>query len=187
MLLTDGQHSLLQVSNGANAEEKYTAILMACRNGHLSILNFLLVDFGADINEAPTSRVGWCPLKWACHKGDPIIVSTLLEHGADPNGNKNESLWSPLHIVCHKGDMECTKELLNHGADINGKCDGEKTPLHIASYMGECACVQELLHFGADTHVRDGGGRTPLELAQKEGHELVVRTLSKHSNWVDAL
>ena len=42
------------------------------------MLNLFFVITGNDIG-------AWTPLVWACYKGHPKVVETLIRHGADVN------------------------------------------------------------------------------------------------------
>ncbi len=68
--------------NQANSNNGATPLFMACQNGHVAIVDALLVN-GADVNQA--SHDGTTPLYIACQNGHVAIVDALLVKGADVN------------------------------------------------------------------------------------------------------
>ena len=68
--------------------------------------------FGKVINCAIFNSTGndigaWTPLIWACYKGHPRVVETLIRHGADINsrGMHHVSGSVLIHYKCHKNTI----------------------------------------------------------------------------------
>lgn len=110
-------------------------------------------------------------------------VRLILQHGADPNLGREESLETPLHHALAGTDnsdrLELVRLLINHGADVNAKTKpgivsynfwrdartrGE-TPLHRAAAYASIEVVSMLLTAGADGTIRDVNGDSPLSWA----------------------
>ena len=148
-----------------------------------SVTKYLLSE-GADPG-IQTNEYGASVLAGLCYVAKVECVRILLEHGADPNHGRDETLETPLHHClggAHDpletqadGDVEKVVQLLvEHGANVNakttprvGSCNhwglftrGE-TPLHRAAAWGSRGVIQILLQAGADTSVEDANGETP--------------------------
>lgn len=124
---------------------------------------------------------GETPLVVAANRGNRGIVSTFLDHGADPN-TRDKKGNSLLHNVA-SGDYllsDVTAALLvERGADINALNTSGATALHVASYNGYEWVVKALLRFPAcDREAKNRGGQTALELARQKGFPAIVELLS---------
>ncbi|MBI1313087.1 hypothetical protein GC176_17495 [bacterium] len=107
-----------------------------------------LVEAGADVNGVDEHGMG--PLL-TFH---PEVIAYLLEHGADPNLQKNENNTPVLTGLAFMNQVECVRLLLDAGADPNAGClrTGE-TPLHAAltkAHEDRSELVRLLLDAGAD-------------------------------------
>jgi ankyrin repeat protein len=72
------------VQQGHNVNQTFpmvgtTPLMLAASHGHAEIVQ-MLIEAGADVNARDFT--GWTALHSAAYKGDPKIVSSLLEHGA---------------------------------------------------------------------------------------------------------
>lgn len=148
-----------------------------------SVIGYLL-SAGAD-PDAQTNEHGATVLAGLCYANSVESVRTLLEHGADPNHGRDETLETPLHHclggahnplgIAVDGDIEKVLQLLiDHGANANAKTRpgvesanywglhtrGE-TPLHRAAAWGSREAIEILLAAGADPKTRDVNGETP--------------------------
>ena len=68
--------------NATTTGPRFSALILACQNGHTDIANMLLTH-GADANQPTTA--GMTALMFACHQGDAEIAELLLDRGADIN------------------------------------------------------------------------------------------------------
>jgi len=163
---------------------------VACRNGHLSMVQVLLTN-GANPNlleERDESRryslprygqiPDKSPLIEACLKQNVKLVEMLLEHGADPNLASSSDLY-PLFVAVDKGNSDIITLLLIAGANVNAVNDKGKSVLCLATenvidrsygrYANEIwnklSTVRLLLKHGADVNIRKPEGLSPLYLA----------------------
>jgi ankyrin repeat protein len=104
-------------------------------------------------------------------------MKTLLDYGADVNGQDNEG-WKPLHYAANHSSscssLETIRVLLECGADINSKDNTGYTPLHFAAQYSNSSSsletVKLLLENGADINIKDDTGTTPLHLAAQDSN-----------------
>ncbi|KAJ8099753.1 ankyrin repeat-containing domain protein [Lipomyces tetrasporus] len=80
-------HVLLQA---VDPYSKSSPLHMACANGHLDIVEYILSKFSSRISDSNPSIVklkndsGNTPLHWACLNGHQRIIEKLCDSGADP-------------------------------------------------------------------------------------------------------
>ncbi|GGC91439.1 hypothetical protein GCM10011396_43400 [Undibacterium terreum] len=119
----------LLTADGINIEAKSkngdTALMIASFMGNLEAVNKLIAA------DAEINRPGWTPLHYAAAKGDPVIISVLLENyayidAASPNRT------TPLMMAVRSGKTPAVKLLMEEGADITLKNDVGMTALDFA-------------------------------------------------------
>ena len=162
-----------------------------------SMTEYLLSE-GADPG-VQTNEYGASVLAGLCYVTKVECVRILLEHDADPNQGRDETLETPLHHCLggiHNslggqadGDVEqVIRLLINHGANVNAKtkprvesCNywglftrGE-TPLHRAAAWGSSEVIEILLEAGANPSIEDINSEAPYMWAgwHKRGREIV--------------
>lgn len=97
-----------------------------------------------------TNNMGWTYLQKASSLGKLEPVKRAILIGAKVNQADLHG-WAPLHEACHYGHFEVAKVLLDAGADPNQSM--------ITEYSDD--------------------SRTPLDLAMQNGHQEIVKLLSK--------
>lgn len=97
--------------------------------------------------------------------GDMRVLTTLLDHGADPDG-RDQSGWTALHVAQNNGREDIARLLVSRGADVNSANSHGATPLHLAASRGQADVVHWLLGLGANPSARDSSGRTALAEAE---------------------
>lgn len=137
------------------------------------------IEGGADVN---ARSEGWGGPLWpgstplhfvSAGAGDPVVVSLLLEAGADVNA-RDRSGYSPLHRAAERNDNpDMITMLLDAGAEVNAWATGfqidwgyDYTPLHLAVRNENPAVTAALLEAGANVNALNGRGTgTPLHQA----------------------
>jgi ankyrin repeat protein len=118
---------------------------------------------------------GATPLMAAALYGDPPLLKTLLDAGADPNA-ANDAGVTPLMWAV--SDIDKTRMLIDAGADIRARSVDGRTPiLAAASIRGNHDVVALLLDRGASPSAPGSNAITPLTEAARKGDEPMVRLL----------
>jgi hypothetical protein len=96
-----------------------TALGLACATRSLSAVHVLL-ECNANVNiPVPTGRFkDWTPLYWAVLRHDHVILSLLLEHGADPISSEDDSALTPLHLAAGSSNFAAIKSLILAGGNL---------------------------------------------------------------------
>lgn len=157
----------------SQTHEGETALFLAARSGHLSVIK-LLLKAKADI-DLQTNDLS-CPLYAAVDGGHTEVVALLRQKGAQVNRSHTASCWTCLHQAVYKGHSEIVS-VLRHGADLESVDDYGITPLFLAAQYGQFSCLQELIRAGANVDFQAADGATPLLIASQEGHEDCVAEL----------
>ncbi|KAI1169666.1 ankyrin repeat-containing domain protein [Nemania sp. FL0916] len=126
----------------------------------------MILKYGADANGK--TREGKTALFEAITAGRADIVTTLLDHGANPNlpGPKH-MLWPATY------QPKCLQVLLARGADF------KKTPgiMELATSINKIESVKVLLRAGVDPNAKKDGVYTPLCSAIRDNREDIFRFL----------
>ena len=102
-----------------------SALMLAALKGQAEMVE-MLIQKGADVN-----KTGWAPLHYAASKGDPKIITLLLDDDAyidaeSPNGT------TPLMMAAMYGTPAAVNLLLQEGADAQLKNQLGLTALQFA-------------------------------------------------------
>ena len=109
--------------------EDDTPIHIATKNGHLSIVNYLIEKQNVDINIK--GFYDKTPLHNACELGNLLIANYLVSNGANIEA-KDEDEKTPLHLASKWGHTNVVKYLVYQGANKNAKNKNGHTPYDIA-------------------------------------------------------
>jgi uncharacterized protein len=130
---------------------------------------------------ASYSHDGWTPLHLACFFGQPELVQTLIERGADVNvRSKNGAKNTPLHAAAAGRNLDAVRLLLEHGAGVNASQEGGWTALHAAAQNGDVEMARLLIAGGADVKIRASNQQNAMDLALGKGHQAVVDMLDEY-------
>lgn len=167
---------LVQAGAEVNASDESGAGTLL--NFHPAVTEFLLAS-GAD-PDAQTNEFGASVLAGLCYVNQIECVKLLLEHGANPNLGRRESLETPLHhALANDTSTELIRLLIAYEADVNAKTKpgvtsynfygqtptrGE-TPLHRAAAYADRKTIELLLTNGADPTLADNDGHLPYHWA----------------------
>jgi ankyrin repeat protein len=170
----------------------------AAAHGNRTLMR-LLLDYGADINEAVHDET---PFAKAVEYQQHEAIADLLQAGADPY--KGHALFGPpLHKAVAEGKEQIVRAVLQAGVDLNGRsgivlptsaptAPGEvrdeenlldrarmqdAAPITVAARCRRTEIVRLLAEAGADLELADGDGYTPLGWALRLGDEETAAVL----------
>ena len=129
----------LQVVN--IAASSVTLLMAAARGGHEELVEMLLLDYGADVDQR--SHKGYAALQIAAAEGHEQVVGVLLRHGADINLKAFDG-FTALMTAADNDRPETLRCLLRCGADVKAENRWRETALRIAKRKGHSACVEIL-------------------------------------------
>lgn len=166
--------------NGSGSASSWTALLVACFNGHTEVVEYL-IESGADVNKRWDSHgfVEWSPIHFASTHGHRDVVQLLLSYGAAVDDREYQGKQA-IHLACESGHEELTEFLLANGATVSDVDQNGFTPLICACLYGRNSLVVTLLSKGAGVDDRALSGTRPISVASCGGHNDVVLTLISH-------
>ncbi|XP_065573844.1 putative ankyrin repeat protein RF_0381 [Artemia franciscana] len=168
----------------------YTPLHMAVKNGHTSLVCYLL-EKGSNPNLRAEhwEDHGKTPLHFASEEGKPDICQLLVSKGANIN-LLDYNCYTPLHFAAEEGKLDICQLLVSKGAHINSTYS-PLAPLHLAAKKGHMAVAEYLLTKGANPHLRasgwSNGGKTPLHFAAAEGKLDICQLLVSKGVHIDIL
>ncbi|KAJ5482684.1 hypothetical protein N7539_006130 [Penicillium diatomitis] len=163
--------SLLAYGGKPNEETRNdtTLLIDAIRNGASQQIITILLDAGChpDLKD----KHGRTALCEAVLKDQPALITSLLDHHANPNlPGPEHALWSAVHRP------DCLRILLARGADI------KKAPglMEQATSVNNINAVRVLLQAGVDPNLKKDGVYTPLCSAIRDDRSDIVTLLLSH-------
>jgi ankyrin repeat protein len=133
-----------------------------------------LVDSPELYEKINEKQQGLTPLHLAILRKNKLIVSFLLESGADPNILSKGR--TPLYTATLHGEEQIVEALLEHGAEPDVMCRGI-APIHLASVKGRLDILELLTIHGANVSVRSPQYGTALHVAAKKNHKYISKFL----------
>ncbi|KAK4033061.1 ankyrin repeat-containing domain protein [Parachaetomium inaequale] len=133
------------------------------------ILEFMQVDPNFPI-PGDDNKHNEIPLHLAASLGEAAIVTTLLDHGADPSAH-DARVWTVLRAACRDGhaDHPDTVRSLLLPKNAGGTGDRAWPEAEMLAAL--------LLRYGAEPAAVDGRGRQPIQCAAEAGQGGIVRLL----------
>ncbi|XP_024082809.1 protein fem-1 homolog C [Cimex lectularius] len=167
-----------------------TPLVMACRNGHYDVVEYLVDVCCADL-EQPGSVVfdgetieGAPPLWCAAAAGHYAVVNFLVKRGAYVNSTTKTNS-TPLRAACFDGHFAIVKFLVEKGADIEVSNRHGHTCLMIACYKGHYQIAHYLLGLGANVNRKSVKGNTALHDCAESGSLNILKMLVDHGAKMD--
>jgi ankyrin repeat protein len=170
---------------GINSDAKtnqLVALIIACQNGHLRVVQVLLEATGRQGLEE-RDRLGRTALHQAVASVNKELVAFLLSKGAQASTKDTHKQETPLMLACSGGKLDMVQVLLKHtgGFLVSERNSEGRTALHLAATSSanglSSDMVRVLLLAGADPSITDNEGRTPRQAAQQDAeHSACVET-----------
>ena len=161
-------------------EDGETALMFACRNGHVTVIDTLL---NYDPNVNIVSRRGYSAIFEAVVWGKTQVVELLLarRHDIDVNalGGEAKSKITILMLALTHGCDEIFKILIKRNdIQVNLRGKDSQTALLMAVSFGKASIVAILLqHPDIRTDLCDKAGDSALVIATREGHTEIINLL----------
>jgi len=127
-----------------SSTDGFSGLGLACFFGLIKSV-VLLIDAGADINQASNNDFKVYPIHSACANSHLEIIELLISHGADINVKQQRGV-SPLHSAAHNGNLAIVKLLIENGADKESIMDSGQTPKDMAREENHVEIVDFLLN-----------------------------------------
>ena len=182
------------VLTGHRRKQQRAPIHWAARNGHKSIIQWLVEEQRVDINIGTDN--GTTPLHFCIWQGHIECIKYCIETAGCNINQLNIYGCSASHWAGYNGQVEIMQYLFYHGLDYNVLNDNRRSALHKAAVKGHCeACVwliQSLEDGGCgytSVHMKpEKEGDYPYALAASAGHhDLAAYLYSIHIQYkVDA-
>ncbi len=163
-----------------------SALQIAAIGGDVNCISEMIPHLGPGQIDSPATgkQTSDSALGFACANGRLEAATLLLDHGANPNFQGQESL-NPLISASIVGNRELVELLLSRGAKVDLPFQNGGTALALASLNGNVDIMKVLIAHGANVDHQNKGGVTPMMDAAKMGHRDAVELLVKAGARVD--
>ncbi|XP_045249823.1 ankyrin repeat and death domain-containing protein 1B isoform X12 [Macaca fascicularis] len=158
-------------------ELNISSLQIATRNGHASLVNFLLSE-NVDLHQKVEPKES--PLHLAVINNHITVVNSLLSAQHDIN-ILNQKQQTPLHVAADCGNVELVETLLKAGCDLKAVDKQGKTALAVASRSNHSLVVDMLIKaeryyaWREEHHESIGDPSTGFPLTFKQDHSLETR------------
>jgi ankyrin repeat protein len=147
-----------------SSKDKRTALMRACTNGHVEVVQCLLSDDRFLIGIDAQNSYGSTALHLASHRGHLEVVKALIEAGCsldivDKYGN------TACHVASSDGHDKVLSLIQHRDTSIiHKKTNDQQTCIMLAAQRGHVSSFEKLLYGGSDLACRDSKGRTTLDV-----------------------
>ncbi|XP_061169144.1 ankyrin-1-like [Saccostrea echinata] len=170
ILLSKGVHKELETLSWNSP------FYIACKNGHEKVVK-LFLKYTEGKMKTSNGEESLPSLLAAIESCNKVIVSLLLENGANVNTKDRWSMDNPLYVAAGLGNLDIIKLLIERKADTEMTAKRGRTPLINACRNGCTQAAQCLLENGANVNKHDDQNCTPLLHASMNGHVDIVKLL----------
>lgn len=154
------------------------ALYIACRNGHVSTVEFLLTK-SPDLSFR--AYMGATPYHWAYFGGSNEIIKALQKAGASEESRDERLGCTPrafgIFTPISWGFTFLVQKQLARDPSLVNLIDQQNTPLHLAIRGHHEEIVQLLIQYGAAPSIRPENGISSIELARELGNPQIVAHL----------
>lgn len=163
-----------------------TPLVMACRNGHYDVAEYLIEKCGADVEQPGSGKLLLNSSKYI-----NVLLSLIFYNDISWNSNNNSIVYlDTFRYLFNKkkyiygGDCEEKKNIYKIHLYSLVVFDGETIegarPLWCAAAAGHLALVKLLVRRGAKLNATSKTNSTPLRAACFDGHYEIVKFLVQH-------
>jgi len=153
----EGQYEFTELQTGTY-EIRLADSTNISRTVHLTNRNQVVVNI--DLGLPQTEHLNWQLLRCASSKYGRI--TELIEKGADPNAQDQDSGDTPLHYAVSHQLFKKVRALLEAGANVNARNHREETALMCAAEENHKRTIKILLEAGALINATNQYGKTAL-------------------------
>ncbi|PCJ23387.1 MAG: hypothetical protein COA94_08345 [Rickettsiales bacterium] len=165
------------VNERMDTPHQITPLWMACQNGHLEAVKYLLTH-GAN-PALGRADMDISILRIAINKQHLAVVQELVARDdVDANAPDNGGIY-PIHAAAELGSTDIVRLLLNY-SDVNVRAIAphQITALWLACQNGKAETIELLLQSGGDINLaRADNGISPISMAMQKNHVYVVKKL----------
>lgn len=158
----------------AKTPRQWTALMLACENGHIKAVRYLLEQRLKINMQNKKSRT---TLHIAAYEGHADVVRALVRRSPGPADIhvKDRQKRTAFRTAAQRGKADVVRILHRSGADVNQLSAHGWTALHLAAEEDKLETVEYLLAKGADQSIRikkgSKAGKTAKEGRIREGEE----------------
>ncbi len=163
----------------------YTALYLACENGHVATVEFLLNQKGIEKIIDQPEEDGFTPLMISTQKGFLNIVELLLNANSNLTWVNTHNGGTALYIACQEGHVNIVELFLTKNGIkkiINLPLEDGSTSLMVAAQNGFLPIVKMLVYKGANVNAVAKNGIDALSIARQRGHTDIVTFLESIQN-----
>jgi hypothetical protein len=141
-------------------------LAIAAVNGHLDVIRYLVVEFGADVNQAEDER-GQTALHLVAYIGNLDVVRFLLDELSADVDQEDTTGSTALFSAAYEGHLDVVRCLVReHGANINHTSSDGMTALLIAAQVDQPALTKWLVKAGADPQAMNTDRENAAEISR---------------------
>jgi ankyrin repeat protein/acyl-CoA-binding protein len=179
-----GMH--LGANKNAETPSGITGLIRAVMLSDVKLVKKMVKEVGCDVNYC-TSQ-GMTALSWACKLGDPVMVETLMDMGADA-AMEGVGNMTPFMVAVRHYQPDIIETILDHifrdgksgsrGLDrvLNYQTKDGTTALMLAAQHRMFGMVRLLLRKNANKTLRNLAGQTADALAKRAGWTVIMEFL----------